>query len=179
MNKYKLALLLIIPLLCCTSCEEWLKVDSEDRIMEDALYSNENGFRTALNGIYIDLLNSSLYGQTLTTTTFDVLAQYYDTSKPLNTHAYVLLANYDHQKMKDAVSNTWAKGYALIGNINTLLEHCEKNRNVLSDKGYHIIKGEALALRAMLHFDLLRIFGPIYKYEPGKECIPLCQRHRA
>ena len=82
MNKYKLALLLIIPLLCCTSCEEWLKVDSEDRIMEDALYSNENGFRTALNGIYIDLLNSSLYGQTLTTTTFDVLAQYYDTSKP-------------------------------------------------------------------------------------------------
>ena len=127
MNKYKLALLLIIPLLCCTSCEEWLKVDSEDRIMEDALYSNENGFRTALNGIYIDLLNSSLYGQTLTTTTFDVLAQYYDTSKPLNTHAYVLLANYDHQKMKDAVSDTWAKGYALIGNINTLLEHCEKN----------------------------------------------------
>ena len=172
MNKYKLALLLIIPLLCCTSCEEWLKVDSEDRIMEDALYSNENGFRTALNGIYIDLLNSSLYGQTLTTTTFDVLAQYYDTSKPLNTHAYVLLANYDHQKMKDAVSNTWVKGYALIGNINTLLEHCDKNRNVLSDKGYHIIKGETLALRAMLHFDLLRIFGPIYKYEPGKECIP-------
>ena len=89
-----------------------------------------------------------------------MLAQYYDTSKPLNTHAYVLLANYDHQKMKDAVSNTWVKGYALIGNINTLLEHCEKNRNVLSDKGYHIIKGEALALRAMLHFDLLRIFGP-------------------
>ena len=102
MNKYKLALLLIIPLLCCTSCEEWLKVDSEDRIMEDALYSNENGFRTALNGIYIDLLNSSLYGQTLTTTTFDVLAHYYDTSKPLNTHAYVLLANYDQPKAESS-----------------------------------------------------------------------------
>ena len=43
---------------------------------------------------------------------------------------------------------------------------------MLSEKAYHLIKGEALALRAMLHFEVLRIFGPVYKYEPGKECIP-------
>lgn len=172
MNKYKLVLLLAAFLLGSTSCKEWLKVDSEDRIMEDALFSSESGFYTALNGIYIDLLNSNLYGQTLTTSTFDVLAQYYDTSKPLNTHTYVSLANYDRQKMKDAVKDTWTKAYALIANINTLLEHCETDRNVLSDRSWHIIKGEATGLRAMLHFEMFRIFGPIYRYEPGKTCIP-------
>lgn len=172
MNKYKLVFLLAVFLLGSTSCKEWLKVDSEDRIMEDALFTTESGFYTALNGIYIDLLNSNLYGQTLTVSTFDVLAQYYDTSKPLNTHTFVNLANYDRQKMKDAVKDTWTEAYALIANINTLLEHCETDRSVLSDRSWHIIKGEAIGLRAMLHFEMFRIFGPIYKYEPGKACIP-------
>lgn len=172
MKRYKLIVFLMAVLMATTSCKEWLKVDSEDRIMEDALYTSESGFFTALNGIYIDLLSSSLYGQTLTTSTFDVLAQYYDTSKPLNTHTYVNLANYDSQKMRDAVKETWTKGYALIANLNALLEHCETDRDVLSDKSWHLIKGETTALRALLHFDLFRIFGPIYKYEPGKACIP-------
>ena len=83
------------------SCDRWLEVKPYDKISEGELQKSEEGYQKMLNGIYIDLLNSSLYGQTLPTTTFDVLAQYYDTSKPLNTHAYVLLANYDHQKMKN------------------------------------------------------------------------------
>ena len=40
-----------------------------------------------------------------------------------------------------------------------------------------LMKGEALALRAFLHFDLLRMYGPVYKEEPEKECIPLPQRN--
>ena len=140
--------------------------------MEDALFSNEEGFNTALNGVYIGLLNTNLYGQKLTTSTFDILAQYYDTSKPLNTHVYRNLTNFDYQTTKDAVKDIWTQAYAMIGNLNTILEHCETNRVVLSEKGYHLIKGETLALRAMLHFEMLRIFGPVYKYEPGKECIP-------
>lgn len=172
MNRYKLVLFVATILLGFSSCKDWLKVDSEDRIMEDALFTSESGFYTALNGVYIELLNNNLYGQTLTTSTFDILSQYYDTSKPLNTHTYVNLANYDNQKMKDAVKDTWTKAYALIADLNTLLDHCETNRDVLSDKSWHIIKGEATGLRAMLHFEMFRIFGPIYKYEPGKTCIP-------
>lgn len=38
-----------------TSCSEWLKVDMEDGIMEDALYSENEGFMIALNGIYSSL----------------------------------------------------------------------------------------------------------------------------
>lgn len=48
------------------SCSDWLKVSSEDRIMENDLFRTSHGFMTSLNGIYIDLLNSSLYGKTLT-----------------------------------------------------------------------------------------------------------------
>lgn len=34
------------------------------------------------------------------------------------------------------------------------------------------MKGEALGLRAFLHFDLLRMFGPVYKEHPASKAIP-------
>lgn len=63
----KLKLLVCVVLGALTlSCSDWLKVSSEDRIMENDLFRTPRGFMTALNGIYIDLLNSSMYGKTLT-----------------------------------------------------------------------------------------------------------------
>ena len=35
-----------------------------------------------------------------------------------------------------------------------------------------MVKGEALALRAMLHFDMLRLFGPVYSKDSDKKAIP-------
>ena len=159
MKQYVIIITLISALLGGSSCKEWLKVDSEDRIMEDALFQSESGFFTALNGVYVHLLNTNLYGRTLTAGTFDILAQYYDTTKPLNSHTYRSLANFELQAKKDAVADTWKEAYFLIANINTILEHCENDRSVLSESNYELIKGECLALRAMLHFEMFRIFG--------------------
>ena len=66
MKQYVIIITLISALLGGSSCKEWLKVDSEDRIMEDALFQSESGFFTALNGVYVHLLNTNLYGRTLT-----------------------------------------------------------------------------------------------------------------
>ena len=73
MKQYVIIITLISTLLGGSSCKEWLKVDSEDRIMEDALFQSESGFFTALNGVYVHLLNTNLYGRTLTAGTFDIL----------------------------------------------------------------------------------------------------------
>ena len=72
MKQYTVIFSFLLFLLSTSSCKEWLRTDSEDRIMEDALFSNEAGFYTALNGVYIGLLNTNLYGQKLTTSTFDI-----------------------------------------------------------------------------------------------------------
>lgn len=71
------------------------------------------------------------------------------------------------------MSGCWNRSYALLNNVNTILEHCESDRNVLDDTYYHMIKGEALALRALLHFELFRIFGPSYSKDQGKRVYPL------
>ncbi len=156
--------------MCQLSCSNWLDIGSEDRIMEKDLFSTKDGFLTALNGIYIDLLDNSLYGSTLTYGTMDVLAQYYDCSE--EEHIYNALSRYEEEAKRDAVDRTWSKAWFLINNANTLLEHCGEDRSVLDDESYHIIRGEALALRALLHFELLRIFGPVYNLDKKMKCMP-------
>lgn len=170
MKKNMRYLLLALPLLF-GGCKAWLTIDSTDRIMETTLFESEEGFFTALNGIYAELPQSSLYGQSLVTTTFDVQAQYFDTTQP-STHTFNTLGAYSAEARKNAVSGIWSKAYFVIANINKILEHCESNRDVLSDKAYHIIRGEMLGMRAMLHFELLRIFGPIFSEAPARISIP-------
>ena len=44
----------------------------------------------------------------------------------------------------------------------------------LSDTYYRLVKGEVLGLRAMMHLDLLRMFGPIYSEEnKGNKMYPI------
>lgn len=144
-----------------SSCEQWLDVKPEDRIMENKLYETKEGFITALNGIYIDMINTSTYNGGIAKS-MDVMAQLWDIG---DKHSLSGLAKLEKNAKGRLESGVWTSNYKLLNNINTLLEHCENNGGVLDDKYYAIIRGEALALRAMLHFDMVRIYGPIYSKE--------------
>lgn len=89
LNKLK-CLTMIVLVSTVVSCDSWLDLGSEDRIMENTLFSSQAGFMTALNGVYIELLSSNLYGGTLSYKTFDILAQYYDCDKDEQTWAKVI-----------------------------------------------------------------------------------------
>ena len=66
----------------------------------------------------------------------------------------------------------WNKAYALILNCNKILETIDENQHLFTGGSYYVVKGEALALRAMLHFDMLRLFGPVYSKDSDKKAIP-------
>lgn len=159
------------PLMAVTSCRAWLDVDSEDRILEDKLFSSTDGFYTALNGVYVDLVNRDLYSGTLGPLTADVLAQYWNTEA--DSHLYGSLSLLLPEAKRTAVNGLWTRAYFLILNINKIISHCDDKRGtILNEKDYSIIKGEALALRALLHFELLRYFGPVFSVSAGKDAIP-------
>ena len=166
----------MIPVLLLTSCNNWLDIDPEDRIMEENLFNSREGFMAALNGIYIEMNSSTLYGGRMTVSLFDVLAQYYTAAMP-SEHAYSNYKNfsYDQASVKSTYSGIWDKYYNLIANCNTIIEHCDKGKDLLGEEYHNIIKGEALALRALFHFEVLRIWGPIFKENPEMICIPYAE----
>lgn len=128
-----------------------------------------------LNGIYIDLNSDALYGQTLSVEMIEVMGGAYTIGTDNSVWGnYKDLSSYQYntEYWRDRLDQTWNKAYALILNCNKILETIDGNKNLFTDGSYYIIKGEALALRAMLHFDMLRLFGPVYSKDSDKKAIP-------
>lgn len=172
-NIHKLNFCLILMLLSL-SCSKWVDIKPNDRLGEDQLFANKEGYMKALNGIYVEMASENLYGETLTAGAIDVLGQYYYINS--STHSFEKFATftYTDANVKTTFDNTWRKAYELIANCNVLIEKCGNvPSNVLPEPYYSLIKGETMAIRAMIHLDMLRLFGPIYTQDnKSKIAIP-------
>lgn len=163
----------LLFLLICCSCTSWIDITPSDRLSENMLFEDRQGFEKALNGIYVGLVNRSLYGRHLSAGSIDIMAQYYMYGSGTNVEARLGDYDYEDEGVKTIFQNVWEKAYALIVNCNIIIEKCETKREVLPDIYYGLYKGEATALRAMLHLDLLRLFGPVYDdISKTTECMP-------
>lgn len=163
-----------IALLSAAGCSDWLEVQPVDRVAEKQMFSTEEGFRQGLNGIYVEMCHSNLYGGNLLTGTVEVLAQRYTFANygTMQNLYNLTQFNYTTDYSKDRIADIWEKGYALIGNINILLKNANSKQELFSGNNYNWITGEAHALRAILHFDLLRLFGPVIKTNRDGRSIP-------
>lgn len=153
---------IVAGLLLCTACNNWLDVQPSDRIAEERVFSRVSGFWGALNGVYTEMLSPNLYGAFMTVHGVEIMAQRYNISQ--NQKLFYNLANhaYTTDNVKALLQNYWNEAYKQILDCNNILKNAEERRGeVLNDKQYHIVKAEALALRGFLHFDLLRMFGPM------------------
>ena len=157
-----------------SSCKKFLDVQPKTNLSEEQLFTSEVGFQQALSGVYGQLANNNLYGDNLSMGFVSALAQNYST---LNTNADVSLQqtqvlNYASTEVAGYTNAIWSAGYSAIAAANKIIEHTETNRSVLSNNSYALLRGEALALRAFIHFDLLRMFGPEYTAGANLKAIP-------
>lgn len=144
--------------LLLSSCNDWLQVGSETELTEEEMFSTDEGFHKALSGIYIGMTDSKLYGSQLTWRMLDHLAHYY-ASISGSSDGYVQVHDYNTTNASAYIKNAWNGLYNLIANCNNLLEKLEEHKDEVNPLGYQLMKGEALALRAFFHFDLMRMFG--------------------
>ena len=157
------------------SCDSWLEVKPYDKISEGELQKSEEGYQKMLNGIYIDLNSDALYGQSLSVEMIEVMGGAYAIGTDNSVWGnYKDLSNYQYgtEYWRNRLDQTWNKAYALILNCNKILENIDQNQDHFTGGNYYAVKGEALALRAMLHFDMLRLFGPGYAKDSDKKAIP-------
>lgn len=158
--------------LALTACSDWLDVDLIDEVEEEKLFSTEQGFHEALAGVYSKMSKSELYGAELTYGVVDVLGQTYDYSKMLSSYRSLADYNYDMQDAKNSIEKIWSGGYYTIAMLNNLLKYEKKKGGVMPDRVRKQIKGEALGLRAWIHFDLWRLFAPSYGQDPHAKKLP-------
>ena len=154
------------------SCSNWLDVKPSDRISEDNNFSSLVGFKKTLNGVYIELNSSDLYGKNLSCEFIEILAQRYAIGDENKSNKELMEFSYNGSAGRGKTTSIWGTAYKLIANTNLILKNIELHSDVLAGEYYNLIKGEALALRALLHFDLFRLFGPIYTEDSTAISIP-------
>lgn len=162
---------IIIMSLFTLSCSNWLDVKPKSEVESDLFVEDEDGFKSALTGVYGRMCGENLYGRELTFDLLEELAQRYDAGQKyasLTEEARLRMYDYKNDytegvSSKVRLSNIWNDMYRDIVNINNLLMNLDKQgKDIITTPNYfEVMKGEALGLRAFHYFDLLRMWGPV------------------
>jgi hypothetical protein len=165
-----------------TSCSDWLEVDSSANVMEGVLFNDPEGYRTAVNGVYRLLAEPELYGRGLTWGVASVLGNNYDASRfpagsATNPVSYREMATGDYTSAYSTylIDPIWEHGYRVIANCNNVIAYTEKQDSSFFVNGSlekNLILGEMLGVRALVHFDLLRLFTPATRVDDGRLYMP-------
>jgi hypothetical protein len=152
--------LLLSAALATVSCEKWLDVTPPSEIRAEDHYSSAEGFQQTLVGCYLAMGATELYGENLTWHMVEMLGRQYDARKNSTADDYALdRYNYTADKSVKVIEPVWEKAYSVIANANEALDYIDRKKDELDSVNYRIIKGELLAVRAYVHFDLMRLFG--------------------
>ena len=162
------------------SCN-WLAITPENAIDEDDLFTTGYGCRNSLNGIYLKMGTSDVYGENLSWGFLSAAAQEYLTDNSQQGSFSLQLTKdaadfiYNSTTTQPVIQSIWETQYSMIANINKILEHIDdipKIEFAYGEEERTLIKSEALALRALLHFDLLGLRAPDPETNPGGTDLP-------
>ena len=165
-------------LLLSASCSKWLDVMPQGMTTEENLFSDYSGYRSALNGIYQQMSSASLYGRELSWGFTSALAQYYDFGSMSSSQLYTYTEklDYENKEVLDYLENIWQTAYNTIANCNALIAHVSEAYPEIfpySESGEReMIYGEALAARALMHFEVLRLFAAAPVVDRTSKAIP-------
>ncbi|MBO9204704.1 MULTISPECIES: RagB/SusD family nutrient uptake outer membrane protein [Niastella] len=174
-NGYRYFRSLVIPAALVmiggfTGCNKFLDVAPKDKVPQSTLFTTEQGFKDALTGVYVGMDKNStagarfgLYTNDLTMGMVSVMGVDYDNFSNstvqdgiINNVGYYY---YNQSSVKLEIDGIWGGLYNNIANLNNILTEIEGRKDVFTGDSYNRVKGEALALRALFHFDLARLFG--------------------
>ena len=184
MNIYK-KILTLLCLASFVSCGDWLSITPSNQATNNQIYETGDGIRTALNGLYKNMGSFSLYGGELQFALVDCISQQYAISRTSmggNAEKYVAAYKFDftNRELTPDIEKMWLDAYNIIANANNLIQNVELKNADIFEKGIeekNLILGEAYACRALLHFDLLRIFAPSLQNDDNRVYIPYVDKY--
>lgn len=153
-----------------SSCGDWLDVQPSSQKDREDLVKTADGYKQMLYGTYINLVSTDLYGHNLTYGLLEGIARNY-CKNPVTNY------NYKDTSVRGTIDAIWSKMYNNIANVNSLLKDIEDHADAFSKGEMELIEGEAYAMRAYMHFDLMRMFAPAYSLDNSAIAIPYVETY--
>lgn len=163
-NNIKYYLIVVLSLLLVSCGKDFLEIQPKQNLSTDNAITDVNSMQAAVNGVYSLLQSSDYYGRSMILIP-DLMADNLFISAK-NSGRYLDFDAFIVQERDGYVEDAWNVMYAVIINASKAIQAAERivdSGDPQPDKMSQLI-GEAYALRALAHFDLVRLFAQPYNY---------------
>jgi len=160
MNRKFLSISIVALLVLFTGCDKYLDLEPSQNISENIALTSDQNVKSVLVGAYSLFDNPGIYGGNALRNAellggnneIQWVGTYIDPRQVFN--KTMIASN------SEAAAH-WEDAYAVINTVNNVLSAL----NIVKEDDQPRVEGEALFLRGMMYFDLVRFFGG--QYEPG------------
>lgn len=174
--KKNIVILFMAGMLGFSSCQKFLNQPPESLFVPEVIFNSTDLANNALNGVYSMLTTDYSYSQRMSIAypcNSDIEWIGADNGS-YNASTYRGLSNYLGSSSNDALQREWDNAYKLIERANLAI-YGIKNSELLKSgtdaqkKTMNSLLGQAITLRALAYFDLVRNWGDVpFKLEPTK-----------
>ncbi len=166
MKKITYQISLVLLLITACSCNKWLDLKPRDGITRDEFWKTKEDIQAAVAGIYTSLLAAppGSSDKALTEWIFLHGELRADMLAPGPRISVDERNAMDVNILSSTTLNTWAAFYRTINYCNTVLEYAPGVKTTdptLTDAQLNAYTSEALAIRSMMYFYLVRIFRDV------------------
>lgn len=143
--------------LSITACKKSIEITPTHVATEDNAFKTVTDFQSGLSSIYTAMRGVGYYGRNLSVLAdmnTDNLVQ-----TPESLVNFLEVTDWLYTPQNGTVAETWLGCYAIIRDANIIINNIDKFATTANQKQVNRIKGQAIAARALVHFDLLRWFG--------------------
>lgn len=139
-----------------------LALDPYASISNDAYFQSIGDFRAAVVGVYDQISIADYYGRSIHLMS-DIMGE--DVKQNGSANRYQEFADFEGQVLTghDYETELWAEGYEAVNMLNMIINSEFEPAAALAQE-YDQIRGEAYALRGLVHFDLVRMYAQHYTF---------------
>lgn len=159
-----------------SACNKVLDVNPESQLNADVRFQNLDDYNFSLLGTYSLFRSTSYYGS------FDGAANAFVAlpdmladdllSNPLeNLNNEIVFSNWQYTSAENQIEDAWTAAYRIISQANITLKDIDRFADKEQGK-VNRIKSQALAIRALVHFDVLRYWVSDYNRNSAEPGIP-------
>jgi len=161
-NKYHFITFLLVVSVLCYSCDEFVVIDQPNsQLTTSAVFNDPTTATATLTDIYAQMRE-----QGLTTGRINglscLLGTYADELISFENGIYTAAPFYSNSLSSTMtyIGNIWSRSYSQIYAANAVIEGVSNSPSLTQSVKYQL-SGEALFIRAFLHFNLLNLYGDV------------------
>jgi hypothetical protein len=164
-------ILTVLGAMLITSCEDLLDVKPSNLANSETSITNAADAKVAINGLMRKMTSSSYYGRNFLIYGDAKGGDFAIRSQGRGLDYYY---SFNHSATSGTGEGFWTQIYHNILQANNLIQNIQKMED--EDKGTAALsdyKGQAMTMRALMYFDLVRIYGKPYNMDKTSFGVPL------